>query len=115
MEIVSMLVMTILFTILGWELHLVWLNSLPRDHPYLWRSHTIEVLVIIPLIAFYIALLTYFILLKPHFETKRAQQRSTRTTNSARELERTIARAVGNYISSVMTVIKLGFIVTVYP
>jgi len=65
-KVVSVLAMTVLFAVIGWELFRIWLFSLPPKHPYVWmHPHLIETLLVIPSIAFGISLVIYYTLLKP--------------------------------------------------
>ena len=53
----SIVVLTVCFTWLGETIYISWLGSFPTlYHPYLWSSHVVEVLLIIPLMAFGISL-----------------------------------------------------------
>ena len=67
MKVISIFAMTVVFTLIGWKLFETWLLSLPLDHPYLRKPHTIESLLAIPLIAFGISLIIYYAALKPLF------------------------------------------------
>ena len=64
-KVISILAMTAVFTLIGWKLFETWLLSLPLDHPYLWKPHTIENILVIPLMAFGISLIVYYAALKP--------------------------------------------------
>ena len=65
-KVISVLALTIVFTLIGWKLFEIWIFSLPPYHPYVWmHPHLIEALLVLPSIAFGISLIVYYKLLKP--------------------------------------------------
>lgn len=64
-RVISVFAMTVVFTLIGWGLFRTWLLSFPPLHPYVWmHPHWIEVLLVIPSMAFGISLIVYYTLLK---------------------------------------------------